>query len=262
LLVPSPKSTRAPSRLGLAVLALLAAALAAPTSTNAEGEVPCVDTGRCPDLTVDALKLTQTDVVTRSFDAESCVVVESMAPEGTHKLLRFTFTTPNLGKGDLVIGAPAARPEWFVWSPCHGHYHFREYADYRLWTAEGYAAWHALRAALPSLTADEALARFPDLAGEIVASEKRGFCVIDVAGPYVRPSEPALPVAPKYDSCDTNQGITVGWADEYAYWLDGQWFVVDGLAPGAYVIEAEVNAQRFYAETDYANNAAAVPVTL
>lgn len=39
--------------------------------------------------------------------------------------------------------------------------------------------------------------------------------------------------------------------------LDGQWIDVTGLAPGYYVLEAEVNAERFFEESSYENNAAA-----
>jgi hypothetical protein len=99
------------------------------------------------------------------------------------------------------------------------------------------------------------LAAQPELLDHFVAGHKQGFCVIDIV-PYV-------PAAPRnYGSCTSNQGISVGWADEYVWSLDGQWIDVTGLAPGGYVLEAEVNAERLFEELNYSNNAAAIPFSL
>jgi lysyl oxidase len=249
---------------GLFLLPLLALPTGALLPAQEGAQVPC---GRadlvCPNLVVDPLKLQQNNIITRTFSATSCSVVEGMAPAGTHKLLRFTFTTPNLGPGDLVIGAPSQHPEWFVYSNCHNHYHFRQYADYRLWTPDGYAQFAALHAALPMLTSADILAMFPDLQAKMLTGSKAGFCVIDIV-PLTHtgglPLPPGLPA--KYGSCGGNQGISVGWADEYFYSLDGQWVVIDTVAPGTYMLEAEVNAERLYHEVSYADNSVAVPVTL
>jgi len=43
---------------------------------------------------------------------------------------------------------------------------------------------------------------------------------------------------------------------------DGQWIDVTGLQAGDYVLEIEVNAERFFQETDYSNNSASIRVTL
>lgn len=187
----------------------------------------------------------------RNFSPQSCAVREDMVEPGARRLVRFTFTTPNRGPGDLIVGVPDLHPEWFEEGTCHGHLHFREYADYRLWAPADFAAWDAFRKANPALSAQEALA-----ATGLAPSEghKQGFCVIDI----VRYA-PLVP--PKYLLCDV-QGISVGWADEYHSGLDGQWIDVTDVAPGPYVLEAEVNAEQLFTETNYANNRASVAMTV
>lgn len=243
------------------VLASLVTIAAPPALLGAEGApaiptdpptVPCRDPRGCPDLVVDATTMTPF-VEVRSFSAYSCAVQEGATQAGTRRLLRFTFTTPNLGPGDLVVGSPVVHDQWYEFGECHLHWHFREYADYRLWTPGGYQQWIALRTANPDLTPAEVLAAHPDVAAQLVQGHKQGFCVIDLR------SYGGL--GPKYLLCDA-QGISVGWADQYHWSLDGQWLDVTDVAPGPYVLESEVNAERLFDEADYMNNRAAVEVTI
>ncbi len=222
-----------------------------------EPKVPCSDPRGCPDLHVDAYTmLTSPQMDVRTFSEDSCAVRENSTVAGERQLLRFSFRTPNVGSGDLIIGDPDDHPEWFQWGDCHEHWHFREYADYRLWDAEGYAVWKAIRLAYPHLLAGEILEDFPELKDHFRAGHKQGFCVIDIRGWYYT-------AGPRnYRSCSSNQGITVTWADEYGLWLDGQWVDVTDLEPGAYYLEAEVNPERFYGEESYTNNDMAVLVQL
>jgi len=218
---------------------------------SAEPRVLCVDPRGCPDLVTDPATM-QPHVQVKNIKPNDCQVVEGSTQAGVRKLLRFTFTTPNLGQGDLIVGRPADHPEWFEFSPCHGHYHFKEYADYRLWVPSQQQTYEAIRTANPHLTAAQVLASNPGLTP--VKGQKAGFCVIDIA-PYV------LPSVPKYLACEF-QGISAGWADEYDASLDGQFVDVTNVAPGSYILEAEVNSERFYEESSYSNNRAYSPVTL
>lgn len=215
-------------------------------------QVPCSDPRGCPDLISDGSTMAP-KTQTKTFKANDCNVIEGSTEAGTRKVLRFTFTTPNLGPGDLIVGDPTQHPEWFEWGDCHGHYHFKLYAEYRLWTPSSFATWDALRKASPEKTGDQILAENPTL--KYTTSKKQGFCVIDV-WPYM----PA-PGVPKYVLCEF-QGISVGWADEYYDGLDGQFVDVTDVPPGTYVLEEEVNAHRLYQETNYNNNRAWVQVTL
>ena len=214
--------------------------------------VPCSDPRGCPDLLVDASTF-NASVHTKDFKPNDCQVQEGATQPGTRQVLRFTYTTPNLGDGDLIVGRPEDHLEWFEWGECHGHYHFREYADYRLWTPAQFDEYKAFREANPDMRAAEVLAANPHL--QPVVGEKRGFCVIDI-WPYLEKPGP-----PKYLLCDL-QGISLGWADEYGDFLDSQFIDVTGVAPGNYVLEAEVNAERVFVETNYRNNWSYGPVTI
>ena len=235
---------------------LLATALAAPllwtgaTADTSTPQVPCVDLLGCPDL-ISVQETMQPNLRNKAFRADDCNVREGATQAGPRKLLEFTFTTPNVGEGDLVVGRPDDHPEWFEWGACHGHWHFKLYAEYRLWTPEKFAQWDALRQANPEKRGDQILAEEPTLT--YVATKKAGFCVIDVTLYTFG--------IPKYATCEF-QGISVGWADEYGTSLDGQFVDVTGLPSGTYVLEEEVNAHRLYEELDYNNNRAFVTVTI
>jgi hypothetical protein len=243
---------------------LLLTAVATPGTAHHYGAIPCSDPRGCPDLLVDDLQLAVGAQTVEPWFEDDCAVQEGATEAGLRQMLRFTFTSPNLGLGDLIVGDPSDRPELFEYHPCHDHLHFKEYADYRLWVPEKHAAWEAYRVANPDVTAEEALAANPEIAEGLVFGDKAGFCVIDIApaGPSLR-HEPVVPDPDgKYVDCDANQGISVGWADTYDVTLDGQWIDVTNVAPGAYVLEAEVNAEHVYEEMDYSNNRAFVPAVV
>jgi len=159
--------------------------------------------------------------------ASFCSVVEGGITPGTHTLLRFTVTTPNIGDGDINVGDPnthvAANDGLFEFAECHAHYHFRHYATYELL----------------------------DINGNIWKAAKRGFCMLDtdpnpqwLGGPVPGPGE--------YHNCGGvgipgHQGISAGWSDTYNLHLAGQYFVLDGgdnqpvVPPGQYIIRITVN---------------------
>jgi hypothetical protein len=213
--------------------------------------VPCEAAG-CPDLTGDAGLLAGAYLASGTWSATSCAVQEGMITEGTHQLVRFTSAIPNKGPGDLVIGSPFANPERFTYSYCHGHYHLKAYADYRVWTPENYNRFVLLKGVLTQYSSQQIIDLLPD-AMKPLSGNKQGFCVYDVAR-YAQ-----------YGGSDTRRftgcgfmGMSRGWADVYGSGLDGQWVVLDGLAPGTYILEQEPNAARFYQEADYLNNGVAV----
>ena len=211
-----------------------------------------------PDLVVDGAALRQMYVSEEKFAKSSCTVVEDfVSGPGQHTLLRFTTSTPNVGRGSLVIGDPAQCPGLFQFSPCHGHLHFKEYTDYRLWTVDGYAMWVSSRdLTIPSNTGINAV--ILDNAAksrELITGRKAGFCMIDSI-----PFDPHGNPTPTFTSCTTYQGLSAGWADRYDARLDGQYVEVDGLKEGVYVLENHANAEHLLPEADYTNNSTAVTI--
>jgi hypothetical protein len=185
-----------------------------------------IDTIGTPDLIVDE-KSTENKwrIKTENLPANFCSVIEGDVSPGEHRLLRFTVTTPNIGDADVYIGDPdahyAADDGLYELSTCHGHYHFNNYAEYRLVSAKDGKAWR---------------------------SAKAGFCMLDT-DPWL----PELRDAPRnYYNCGFPgypgfQGISKGWSDTYVWKLGGQYFVLDGdgnqppVPEGWYYIQVTVN---------------------
>jgi hypothetical protein len=211
-----------------------------------------------PDLIVDPLRLQLDVLVTREkFAADDCAVVEGcVSGKGTHQLLRFTSSTPNIGQGDLVIGDPLQCPNLFHQSECHHHLHFEQYADYRLWTDTGYQKWVASRDLTKPTNAgsNAILLEQARQNGELLEGRKQGFCIIDTDR-----YDPSAPNTKKYTLCGTdtaagNQGLQAGWADSYGQQLDCQYIQIDKLQAGIYVLEVQTNAEQLLPEVDYTNN--------
>lgn len=233
-----------------------------------------VDTVGLPDLIVDS-KATQQNWLVRVEDlpANFCSVQEGGVTPGTHTVLRFTVTTPNIGDADVFIGSPLKHMDpngdgnfsdqdgLFEFATCHGHFHFQHYATYRLIDANG-KEWKAA---------------------------KRGFCMLDTDPFNVNTGDGTW----NYRNCgnltiDGFQGISHGWADTYVFKLGGQYFVLDGgdgqpvVPPGNYRIQVEVNPGyapdrrgncprvkdpitglcHQFAESNYANNVGSAPLTI
>lgn len=224
------------------------------------------DVSQLPDLIVDTKTTEQHwGVRVEDLPANFCSVEEGNVTPGTHTLLRFTVTTPNIGQGDVFVGSPLAHMDpngdgdfadadgLFEFATCHAHFHFQHYATYRLLDANG-TEWKAA---------------------------KRGFCMLDTDPYNVNNGDGTW----TYRSCgsltrDGFQGISSGWADTYIWKLGGQYFVLDGgdgqpaVPPGVYTIEVHVNPPyapdaagncprvkdaatglcHQFAETNYANN--------
>jgi hypothetical protein len=186
-----------------------------------------VQTG-LPDLIVDQGALRQHWVVrVEDLPATFCSVEEGGITPGTHTLLRFTVSTPNIGDADLALGDPndhiAANDGLYEFATCHQHFHFKHYTLYEL---------------------------IDPVTGHVWRAAKRGFCMIDVEkyGAYPGPNNNAR----NFLACGApgvagNQGISKGWADTYIWKLGGQYFVLDGgdgqdpVPPGNYIIRITVN---------------------
>jgi hypothetical protein len=228
--IPSPPLVTLASRLrqleSLAV-ALISAALAAAAGCGDGGD------GRSGvDLTVDRDAIVASLALdSRSFAPDDCSVAEgSVGAPGVRRLLRFDAIVVNRGTRALVLGDPAHplppfTADDFEFSPCHHHFHFRDFADYEL--------------------------RGP--AGAVAFGHKQAFCIRD-----------SLPYGPEpsggYD-CDF-QGLSPGWGDDYPAALDGQWVDVTGVPAGDYEVVVTVNPAGRIREHGDAPNVVTVPVHL
>jgi hypothetical protein len=86
-----------------------------------------------PDLVVGADRMRSTvEIVSRTFSPTSCSVVEGCVVAGSRRLLRFDTQIINQGNADAVLGRPQDRPDLYVFSPCHGHYHMIDVLDYSM----------------------------------------------------------------------------------------------------------------------------------
>ncbi len=243
---------------------LLLAALAWPALAHAQLGPCAAPVGpELPDLIVSGRALRADKVLTNEFvETNSCELLEGCAgAAGQRRLLRFTTATPNIGSAALVIGDPS-QCEWlFHQSECHGHYHFEQFADYRLWTRAGYRLWRRHRNRdEPASSADNAawLEALQD-SGDLIIGRKQGFCLVDdVAFPPGK-----SPVAPReFFNCATNQGISVGWADVYLWHIDCQFLDVTDAPPGRHILEVEVNPDRVLPEANYRNNSATTRIRI
>jgi len=177
---------------------------------------------RLPDLRFNRSRTVNTiSIEQRTFPADHCAVVERcVRASGKRSLLRFDVAVANVGKGDLRLGNPTEHPRIFTWSPCHGHYHFRDLITYEIYNIRGRLMFRGA---------------------------KQAFCLRDNY-PYLA----SAPESRGYD-CD-NQGLTSGWEDVYDRSLDCQWIDVTGIRPGKYTLRAKLNANRRIAESNTDNN--------
>jgi aldose sugar dehydrogenase len=234
--------------LGASAVALVMASRAA----NAAG-----GTARLPDL---VQQVPRDLVITRA----------GASPRAPY-MLGFRSAVSNVGDGPLVIeghrpggqigtmladqvvdrdGAPKAivpaigRLRYVV-SPDHRHWHLLGFDRYELRRARQRVA--------------------------AVRDEKTGFCLGDryVESGHVLRS--AAAPAPVFTSrcglgepqlLGVSEGISVGYGDDYAANLEGQYLRLSGLPSGRYVLVHQVNADRRLRETDYRNDAASLLLDL
>lgn len=157
-----------------------------------------------------------------SFSSTSHDVQDGCVTPGAHKILRFDFLSYNAGSSDMVIGSPASRPDLFVWSSGHGHYHLKDFNEFLLFAAAGNLA---------------------------TIGYKQAFCAIDIER-----ISPTASATPRFGDCNSDQGISAGWADVYSSFLACQFVVIDGLPNGDYTLQSTTNAKHVAGEECYGDN--------
>ena len=158
----------------------------------------------------------------RSFSSSDHDVQDGCVTPGNHRLLRFDFLSYNAGTSDMVIGSPASRPDLFVWSSGHGHYHLKDFNEFLLFNANGALA---------------------------TIGYKQAFCAIDIER-----ISPTASISAQFSDCNSDQGISAGWADVYSSGLACQFIVIDGVPDGDYTLQSTTNAQHVAQEECFADN--------
>ena len=195
-------------------------------------------------------------------------LVVTRGPHGDWRL-GFTSAVRNVGRGPLVIvggrvdrfqktmhvdqavtrdGSPKQLVRGvgrlrYVVSPDHRHWHYLRFDRYDLRRPSG---------------------------DVVVRDRKSGFCLGDryFAQTAVAGRRPTAPVHTsrcglgKPGLLGVREGISVGYGDDYAANLEGQYLSLDGLAAGDYVLVHRVNADRRLRESDYGNDAASLRLGL
>lgn len=159
---------------------------------------------------------------TQTFTANDHDVQDGCVTPGSHKIMRFDFLSYNAGNSDLVIGSPASRPDLFVWSAGHGHYHLRDFNEFLLFNANG---------------------------GLATIGYKQAFCAIDIERIGSNAS-----ASPRFADCNTDQGISSGWADVYNSGLPCQYIVIDNVPDGDYTLQSTTNAKHVVSEDCFGDN--------
>lgn len=179
--------------------------------TSVGRQFPVYENGGKPDLTVDPQRFTsQMEIVDRLFEEGTCAIQEgAVGDTGYRRILRFDTVVMNGGDGDLVVGdrSDPNNPyaAYFVFAPCHGHYHIRDFSVYELLDTSGTT---------------------------VVAGHKQGFCFED-SFKYDGGKSNGY-------NCGY-QGITSGWGDWYYKQLTGQWIDITGVPEGDYIVRVTVN---------------------
>jgi glucose/arabinose dehydrogenase len=184
-------------------------------------------------------------------------------------LLGFRSAVSNLGDGPLIINGhrPGAQAGTMAAdqvieregapvevAPDTGELRYVVSPDHRHWHLLGFERYELRRAGQTAAAA---------------ADHKTGFCLGDRYASAQRP--PSAPSGPVYTSrcglgepqlLGIEEGISVGYGDDYKANLEGQYLRLTGLPAGRYVLVHQVNADRRLHELDYTNNAASLLLEL
>lgn len=199
--------------LAVALLGLTATTVSAEPRDSVSRDFPIYDNHGVADLTLDPKRMaSQMEIVDRKFEAGDCEFFEgTVGGTGYRRLVRFDVVLINGGDGNITIGDPTdpTGPYYsiFEFSPCHGHYHIKQFADYSLRRADGSIA---------------------------AQGHKQAFCFIDTLH-YANDNKK------QYPDC-AHQGITSGWGDWYYKQLSGQWIDITGVPEGDYKVHVVINA--------------------
>jgi hypothetical protein len=203
---------------------------------------------------------------------------EEVAEQGAQRCLRFDQVIANQGDGPLelryrmeglatdqqlrqrIYASDGTFTEQtvdsYVFHPVHAHFHYKNFGQALLYRPR------------PDGTLEK-----------IREGRKNGFCMIDVENtrfgldPGGAPYKGEAPRTYYFPRCNTAtehdqygtymvNGISVGWADVYNWFLADQYIEISGVPDGVYVLETVANPARTVRETTLDDNAARVTIRL
>lgn len=178
-----------------------------------------------PDLQPIQGRFTEHRIVYRYIPKDSCTIVEKcVGGSGWRQLLTFPTGDLNSGSKSLDIGrvdyfhneggSLLADHGVYEYSACHEHYHFSQYGSFSLGEDEN------------------------------VITRKQGFCL----QPTSRLMNHELsPLNHPYTNC-LDQGVAVGWLDEYNMGLECQWLDVTKVKVGTHALSFTTNPEGMLCE--------------
>ena len=185
-----------------------------------------------PDLVVNKRRLSDEILFDKiNVRESSCSFVEQcVGGLGERRLLRFSVEAINQGQATLTVPPPEERPDLFLFSACHGHFHFGGFASYELLDPSGKS---------------------------LLKGRKQAYCMEDTIQVAQGPNVGCSKVYDCY-----NQGIQAGWSDLYGNTLDCQWLDITEIPAGNYQLKVSLNPSQSFQEVSFDNNTAIVPVTI
>ena len=172
--------------------------------------------------------------------------------------LRFSATLVNVGPGPAIVAAHRDLPfrdDWIVVQRVEdggGGYSEREMGARLIFGGDGHDHWHIVGAEAHQLETLEG-----DIVGGLV---KSGFCFFDNVD--YRTSLPGAPPTATHASTecggrfdrDIAMGLSVGWGDEYQWYLLDQSIEITGVPDGRYRLRAIADPADQLEESDETNN--------
>jgi hypothetical protein len=172
--------------------------------------------------------------------------------------LRFSATLVNVGDGPLIVAAHRSSPfreDWTVVQRIEdaaGGYSERRMESTLIYGGDGHDHWHIVSAEAHQLET---------LAGDVVGGLiKSGFCYFDNVD--YRSTLPGAPRAATHSASecgkqfdrDIAMGISIGWGDEYQWFLLEQTIEITGVPDGRYRLRAVADPIDQVEEGNESNN--------
>ena len=172
--------------------------------------------------------------------------------------LRFSATLVNVGSGPLLVAAHRPLPVGDDWrvvqrvEDAAGGYSERETGARLLFAGDAHDHWHVVGAEAHQLET---------LDGEIVGGlVKSGFCFFDnvnhatdLPGAPPQATHSSAECGTEFDR-DIAMGLSIGWGDEYQWYLLDQTIEITGVPDGRYRLRAVADPADLFKEANETNN--------